>query len=209
MLTIKVFPLGVLEMNTYILHTDTIAVLIDVGENPNPVLEYLTSNNLTLEAIYLTHLHFDHIFGVVDVLQEYPVPVYANEEDMYLLKATLLNPVLYGLPPLNTNFTITPIAEGSGNILGEDVYFFHTPGHTKGSICYYFPAMHTLFSGDVLFKHTIGRTDLPGGEYTQLVDSIAKKLFTLPDVTRVYPGHGESTTIAHEKEYNPAIEELE
>lgn len=209
MLTIKIFPLGVLEMNTHILHTDTTAVLIDVGENPNPILEYLASNNLTLEAIYLTHLHFDHIFGVVDVLQEYPVPVYANKEDMYLLEATLLNPVLYGLPPLNTNFTIIPIVEGSGSILGEEAHFFHTPGHTKGSICYYFPTLHTLFSGDVLFKHTIGRTDLPGGDYAQLVDSIAKKLFTLPDVTRVYPGHGESTTIAHEKEYNPAIEELE
>lgn len=208
MLTIKVLPLGPLETNSHIVHNETHAIFVDVGGNPAPLLSYLVKHSLTLEAVYMTHLHFDHIFGLSNVLQQYSVPAYVYEEDCYLLDNTLLRPENYGLPPLTIDYTFTYIQEGKHTILGEPVEIFHTPGHTLGSLCYYFPQNKFVITGDVLFYQTIGRTDLPGGDYHTLANSIRNKLFTLPDDTLVYPGHGKFTTIGHEKIYNPALEEF-
>lgn len=205
MLTLKVFPLGPLETNSHIIHNEHHAVFVDVGGDPTPLFSYLTTHNLTLEAVYMTHLHFDHIFGLSRVLQHIPVPAYVYEEDCYLLHHPLLTPENYGLPPLVIDYTFQYITTGHKTILGEPVEIFHTPGHTLGSLCYYFPNNSLVITGDVLFYQTIGRTDLPGGDYTTLIQSIETHLFTLPDNTLVYPGHGRYTTIGHEKRNNPEI----
>ena len=208
MLTIKVLPLGPLETNSHILHNETHAILIDVGGDPSPLLSYIKQHNLILEAVYMTHLHFDHIFGLSSVLRENSIPAYVYKEDIYLLEHALLRPESYGLPPLTIDYTFSYIEPGEHTILGEPVELLHAPGHTRGSICYYFPNNKFVVTGDVLFYQTIGRTDLPGGDYSTLVRSIREKLFTLPDNTLVYPGHGRYTSIGHEKTFNPALEEF-
>ncbi|MDE7469253.1 MAG: MBL fold metallo-hydrolase [Desulfovibrionaceae bacterium] len=208
MLTLKVLPLGPLETNSHIIHNETHAIFVDVGGDPTPLLSYIERHSLTLEAVYMTHLHFDHIYGLSHVLRKHAVPAYVYEEDCYLLNHALLRPELYGLPPLTIDYTFTYIEPGQHTILGEPVEVSHTPGHTRGSLCYYFPQSKFVITGDVLFYQTIGRTDLPGGDYPTLATSIREKLFILPDETLVYPGHGRYTTIGHEKEYNPALEEF-
>lgn len=208
MLTIKVFPLGPLETNSHILHNEKNAVFVDVGGDPAPLFAYLQKHSLILEAVYMTHLHFDHIFGLSQVLHKHPVPAYVYEQDCYLLNHTLLRPEAYGLPPLTIDYQFTYINPGPLIILDHSVDALHAPGHTIGSLCYYITENKSVITGDVLFYQTIGRTDLPGGDYPTLAESIRTQLFTLPDDTIVYPGHGRHTTIGHEKRYNPALTEF-
>ncbi|MGL4722884.1 MAG: MBL fold metallo-hydrolase [Desulfovibrionaceae bacterium] len=208
MLTIYFFPLGPLDTNSYIVHNDKEAVLVDVGQHPAPIMRYLEKKSLNVNAIYLTHLHFDHIYGLSFFLKTYPVPVYAHPEDVFLLTSTRVKPENYGLSPLETDFTIHDLYEGTFSLLGVPCKALHTPGHSPGSISYYLEEIHSVIVGDVLFYHTIGRTDFPGGDYDTLANSIRTKLYSLPDETIVYPGHGQPTSIGHEKRHNPCVQEL-
>lgn len=144
------------------------------------------------KAIILTHSHEDHTVGIPAILSKYDIPVYLHADDVPGLKTKV------GTLPVNDGDTMT--------IAGLTFKVLHTPGHSRGGVCYLFEDSATLISGDTLFRETIGRSDLTGGDYDVLMDSITRKLLVLPPDTAVYPGHGPSTTIGHEMTDNPFLQ---
>jgi len=200
---IHTFPLGPLETNCYLLVEGNEAVVVDPGGNPASVVQYLTAHNLKLAAILNTHLHFDHVLGNADFAAATGAPIYANNLDDFLVRPELSGS-RYGLPD-TPPFDHAQQEEGELNLMGLTCKVFHTPGHTPGSLSYYFPAAGALFAGDVLFYRSVGRTDLPGGDFNTLRNAIRGKLFTLPPETVVYPGHGPATTIGDEQRGNPFL----
>lgn len=201
---IQIFPLGPLETNCYLLIQAGEALVVDPGGNPASLVQYLEANKLKLVAILNTHLHFDHVLGNAELAETTGAPIYACPQDAYLLQSEVGSGGGFGLPKVPP-FTYTPLEEGDLTLMGLPCKVIFTPGHTRGSLSYYFPTEGVLFAGDVLFYRSVGRADLPGGDAATLRDSIRGKLFTLPGETVVYPGHGPSTTIAEEKRGNPFV----
>lgn len=207
MLEIKSFSLGPLATNAYVLiHPETNkAIVIDPGMNPKSLLKAI--EGLEVEAILLTHAHFDHIGGVDELRKLKQCPVYLHD----LEADWLTNPNKNGstrwpevCDPMVTDPAEYALDEGQElKLLGESFRVFHTPGHSPGSVSFLYKKH--LFSGDVLFNLGIGRTDLNGGSSQALYDSIHQKLFVLDDDVQVYPGHGPQTTIGFEKENNPYL----
>jgi hydroxyacylglutathione hydrolase len=201
---LKVLILGMVHTNCYtISNTDTNqAIVIDPADNAPAIYEYLQDNNLELKAILLTHGHFDHITGALDLAGLTGVPVYAHEAEGPLLK----NPDLNASGSIGHGFGLEAdilLRDGEEVLLaGFNIGVIHTPGHTAGSTCYYFKDYGMLFSGDTLFYESIGRTDLPTGSFSDILTSIKNKLMLLDDDVRVYPGHGRATTIGHERTNN-------
>lgn len=208
MLTIDTVPLGPLGTNAYIWTNKETnrAVVIDPGMNPGPLLRRL--EGVEVEAILLTHAHFDHIGGVDELRKLKKCPVYLHDLEADWLTTPKKNGSLMWPevgPPISTDPAEYALDEGQIlQLLGEQIKVFHTPGHSPGSVSFLLGDM--LFSGDVLFKLSVGRTDLPGGNHGDLMDSITGKLFKLDDRVQVYPGHGGRTTIGYEKANNPHIE---
>lgn len=200
---IHTIPLGPLETNCYLLENGTEAVAVDPGGDPARVVRYLAKNSLTLTAILNTHQHFDHVLGNAALAEATGAPIYANSLDDFLARPELSGS-RYGLPD-TPPFTHLDQEEGEMTLLGTACTVLHTPGHTPGSLSYYFAAAGAVFSGDVLFYRSVGRTDLPGGDFATLRNAILTKLFTLPPETVVYPGHGPETTVADEQRGNPFL----
>lgn len=197
----KIFQFGPLETTCTVLDNDKEAVVFDLGGDPAKVLKYLKEKNLQLTTIYNTHLHFDHTFGNAALAKATGATIMAGEADSYMLSSELGQGGCYGLPKVEP-YTFTAQAEGETTILGSKCTVLSTPGHSPGSLSFYFPLEKILISGDVLFYRSVGRSDFPGGDGTVLVKTIREKLFTLPDDTVVYPGHGPETSIGYEKENN-------
>ena len=159
-----------------------------------------------IKAILLTHAHFDHIMGIDKVIDRYgEMPVYVEESDLELLHTPSMNE-----STVYTNGYSYPggdvIHDGDViRLIGEDFRVIHTPGHTPGGCCYYMEQEDVLFSGDTLFRTSVGRSDFPGGSASALVRSVKEKLLILPEETHVYPGHMEETTIGYEKRHNPFV----
>ena len=197
-------------VNTYVLSDETNeAVIIDAGcyyeEEQEMLKQYIERNGLTVKHLLNTHLHLDHIFGNAFVSRTYGVMPEASADDEFLLPKTKDYCRMFG-------FKLNEETPSIGNYLkeGDEIRFGNTvlkviqaPGHSPGSLVYYNGKDNCLFCGDVLFRGSIGRTDLDKGDYHQLINSISTKLFVLPDQTIVYTGHGESTTIGNEKMNNP------
>ncbi|TKH33903.1 metal-binding protein [Paenibacillus polymyxa] len=206
-LSIRSFNLGPLQTNAYLLQGDDPqrAVIIDPGMNPGPLLRAIES--LTIEAILLTHAHFDHIGGVEEIRNAKGCPVYLHALEQDWLTSPKLNGSLMwpeASPPISTGPAEYDLAEGQQlNLIGHAFKVLHTPGHSPGSVS--FLCGKDLFSGDVLFRQGVGRTDLTGGRERDLYDSIQNKLFPLGDEVTVYPGHGPKTSIGYEKANNPYI----
>ena len=201
---IHTFPLGPLETNCYLLVEGDEAVAVDPGGNPAMVVQYLTTHKLKLTAILVTHLHFDHVLGVAALAKETGATVYANSRDDFMLRSELGSGGGFGLPETEP-FENENLDEGELTLMGLTCKVLATPGHSPGSLSYYFPAAKAVFGGDVLFHRSVGRSDLPGGDGNTLRETIRKKLFTLPPETVVYPGHGPSTTVSAEMRGNPFI----
>ncbi|MFC5446739.1 MBL fold metallo-hydrolase [Paenibacillus aestuarii] len=207
MIKIDCIPLGPLSTNAYLLSDpDTKkGIIIDPGMNPQPLIKRIA--DLDIEAILLTHAHFDHIGGVDEIRKLKGCPVYIHD----LEADWLTNPKKNGSarwPELGTLIETEPAeyALGEGQVLdflGIRLRVFHTPGHSPGSVSFLYDKH--LFGGDVLFKMSVGRTDLPGGDENTLLDSIQDKLFALDDDVTVYPGHGAKTTIGFERDNNPYV----
>lgn len=207
----RIFKLAVgpFEMNSYIVAEDDgkASLLIDPGDEPERILQLIRQQNLTPERIVCTHTHIDHIRHLAAVKSILNIPLFIHENDLPLLEGLKDQALFFDL---NTS----PVPDVDGFLQDGDVFktgemefkVLHTPGHSPGSICLY--AQGHVFVGDVLFKNSIGRTDLYGGNYDQLIASIQKKLLTLPDETVVHPGHGEDTTIGAEKRNNPFLRNL-
>lgn len=209
-MTVKCFEFNMFPVNTYVLSDETNeAVIIDAGcyyEDEQEMLkQYIERNGLKVKHLLNTHLHLDHIFGNAFVAREYGVKPEASADDEFLLPKVEDYCRTFG-------FKLNEETPSIGNYLkeGDEIRFGNTvlkviqaPGHSPGSLVYYNVKDNCLFCGDVLFRGSIGRTDLDKGDYHQLINSISTKLFILPDQTIVYTGHGESTTIGNEKMNNP------
>ena len=181
------------------------AVIIDPGDEAERILEMIQQQKLIPKYIINTHGHIDHICAIDEVSEVYPVPLAIHPADapMYTDER---NALIYGRSaPLVKRKPDILLQEGDQIAFGTlTLKVLHTPGHTPGSICLVSPS-HCVFSGDTLFQHNIGRTDLPEGNYAQIEQSIRTKLYTLEDDLVVFPGHGEPTTIAEEKYENPFV----
>lgn len=206
---LKIFNTGIMQVNTYVLTDETSkeAIIIDLGGDAHDVLDYIKSKGAKLKAILNTHGHFDHVMGESFVKELMPeVPVYLNKEDWYL--AQNLNAQIQKYAPGFNAPSFTPdfdLNEETEFLLGETPFkIFTTPGHTRGGVCIL--AEDNLYSGDTLFMGTIGRTDLEGGDYDTLINSIKIKLVPLADNIKVYPGHGVSSTMMDEKVSNPYLQ---
>ena len=196
---------GALRTNCYLIYDAETkkALLVDPAEEAHKISRIVDEGGFVPEAILLTHGHFDHIGAVEELRERYHCLVYCLEEEKEVLENAG-----YNLSAMFADsFTVTPdilVKDEQRLIISEfSIQVIATPGHTKGSCCYYFPEDRFLISGDTLFEESVGRTDFPTGSTSALVRSIREKLFVLPSDTTVYSGHGEPTTIEHEKKYNP------
>lgn len=207
------FTFNMFGVNTYILWDDYSreAMIIDPGmvdDNEREIIDgFITSNKLKPSHLVNTHMHIDHSFGISYIAEKYGLRLECNHADQFLAERLKEQARMFGLPISIDELEIS-IGLNDGDILkigNEEVQILQVPGHSPGSIVIYAPESSFLISGDVLFNSSIGRTDLPGGSYNQLISAINNKLMTLPDDTTVYPGHGPETTIGHEKRYNPYI----
>jgi len=201
------FPLGALETNAYVLTNDETkeAIVIDPGCDPEPLL--LGLEDMKVVAVLLTHAHFDHIGGLQVIRDQYQCPVYMHRNEENWLSSPELNGSLMW-PQVTGPMSFQPaehfVKQGDQlEFLGLTLDVLFTPGHSPGSVSYLVDKH--LFSGDVLFRQSIGRTDLRGGDHRTLMESIHNKLFPLGDDVAVYPGHGPITTIGYEKQYNRFI----
>lgn len=208
----KIDPLvlGAFETNSYVLRhseTATDCLLIDTGLDADGLLDFIENRKLNPVAIVFTHGHVDHIGGVATLRGRFAeMKVYIHKLDATMLTEPGSN--LSGITgtPFRTEPEDFSLTEGDMvEQAGLKLLVLHTPGHTPGGICLYSEEDAVAFVGDTLFADSIGRTDFPGGSMSQLIAGIREKLFTLPDETRVYPGHGPATTIGHEKAHNPFL----
>ncbi|MCI9389121.1 MAG: MBL fold metallo-hydrolase [Lachnospiraceae bacterium] len=198
---------GMVMTNCYgLLNTQTKEmILVDPGDSPEVIGRMVEELEGKPVAIFLTHGHYDHILALEAVKEKYQIPVYASKEEEELLGDVSLN--LTG--QVRRPMTVRPETLVSDLekfiVAGFSVQAIHTPGHTKGSVCYYFPEESLLVSGDTLFHGSVGRTDLPTGSTAQMMESLKRLLETLPEETDVLPGHEAATTIGYEKRYNPFV----
>lgn len=210
---IRTFEFNPLGVNTYVLYDKTgECVIIDAScffpDERELLINFILDNNLVVKHLINTHLHFDHIFGVNFIASQFDLKLQAHKDDEFLLGNLSEQLQMFGF---NTNTNYKP--EIGGYLSENDVIAFgdqhlkvlHVPGHSPGSIVFHNEKEKCAVVGDVLFNGSIGRTDLPGGSFEQLIDGIRTKLFTLPDETEIYSGHGPKTTIGNEKKYNPFV----
>jgi len=200
--------LGALMTNCYFVYREGSdeVVLFDPADSGDYLVEKLGENGLKVGAIMLTHGHVDHILGVKAVKEKTGALVYALKEEEILLTDPKLN---LSLAVYGRGVTVTPDVFLKDNdeieICNIKMKVLFTPGHTEGGCCYYIEEAGFLIAGDTLFEESVGRTDYPTGSSTKLVKSIKEKLMVLPDETKVYPGHGNTTTIGNEREFNPFL----
>ena len=214
-MNIQKFTFNNFQENTYVLYDQSKkCIIIDPGcqtkSEENTLFSYIQNLELQPVGIYNTHNHIDHVFGITAVREQYSIPFYCHEGEIEGLRQVPLYAPVYGL-------TMSPINDPDGTLKeGENIQFgntslevLFTPGHSPASVCFLHREEKVLIAGDVLFQNSIGRTDLPGGNYETLMTSIEEKLMPLNDEVIVYPGHGENTTIGTERSENPFIQEWE
>ena len=196
---------GNLGTNCYLIYREESkeAIIVDPADCGEQIFQKLQSQGFTVSAILLTHAHFDHVLGASDLRRVSGAKLYALEEERPLCENSETNvSAMVGRP-----CTIRPntyVVDGQElELAGMTCKVIATPGHTAGSCCYYFEEAEVLICGDTIFQESVGRTDLPTGNASQLVRSIRERIFTLPEETQLFPGHGDSTTVGHEKKYNP------
>ena len=203
-LKIQKFVSNVLMENGYVLYNDVHALVIDPGNVYNDIVSFLKQNKLNVLGVLLTHGHFDHIAGIRPggnpSSAERPQIVMHKADLGWLEKANQYMP-MFGMPSITIPKIDIFVQDGDILNLGNmEIKVIHTPGHTQGGVCYL--ADGKLFSGDTIFREAVGRCDLEGGDFDQIVESIENKIFTLPPETLIYPGHGRMTSVEWEKEHN-------
>lgn len=205
---LRTFPVGPLQCNCTILGDEASgeAMVVDPGDNIPQILAFLAQHKLTLKQIVVTHGHIDHVGGAALLKKATGAPILLNENDLPQLKMMDVQAGWLGVPMPEVVAPDVSADEGMVvGIAGHAATVLHTPGHTQGSICLHFAPEDLLLAGDTLFAGSIGRTDLPGGDGKLILRSLHDRLMTLPDATRVIPGHGPETSIAEERETNPFL----
>lgn len=208
---IKKFTFNNFQENTYIVsNKNGDAFIFDPGNSNLSedlfLFDYIEKNKLTPVALINTHCHIDHILGNKSVLEKYKIPFWAPDGEQMVLESGKVSASMYGIP-----YQISPQpdkwiqTDHKMNLDEEEWKLISSPGHSPASMVFYLPAEGFAIGGDVLFRESIGRTDLPGGNHEMLLNNIQEKLYTLPDETIIYPGHGPETTIGHEKRNNPFV----
>ena len=206
---LEAFPVGPLHCNCTIVGDPATheAIVIDPGEEISRIHRRLTELGLKLTQILITHAHIDHIGGALKLKRLTGAPILLNENDLPLLKMMDEQASWLGVETPETEAPDASLADGlTVGLANYPAQVLHTPGHTQGSVCLYFQPLGLLVAGDTLFAGSIGRTDLPGGNFDQIMDSLQSRLMTLPDETKVLPGHGPATTIGDERESNPFLQ---
>jgi hydroxyacylglutathione hydrolase len=204
----ETFPVGPLQCNCSIIGDETAheAMVIDPGDDINKVLALVGKHNLQVKQIVVTHAHIDHVGGAMKLRAATGAPILLNQNDYALLKMIDVQAAWVGMAPPGAVEIDHSVSTGDTVKAGAHVAsVLHTPGHSEGSICLYFPAEKILIAGDTLFAGSIGRTDLPGGSTEKIMHSLHGTVLELPDETVVMPGHGPATTIGDERESNPFL----
>lgn len=211
MIQVKQLVLNPFQENTYILYNQAgEAVIIDPGcytqSEIDEVKWFVDSNNLAVKYLILTHGHIDHILGIAALKGLYGAESMIHADDLPLIEVSPKHALMFGLDFESAPKIDKSLKEGDKVTFGNStIEIIHTPGHSKGGVCFFLREEKILFSGDTLFNGSIGRTDLMGGSQETLIESIIHKIFPLGDDVVVYPGHGNSTTIAHERKNNPFL----
>lgn len=198
---------GALATNCYIVSDETTgrAFIVDPGGDAKRIMDKVEELHLKVEAILLTHGHFDHIMAVDQLREKFGCKVYLSKAEEALIKDPQQNVSAMFGRPMGTSADEL-IEDGQQlQIAGFQIEVLATPGHTKGGVCYYLKEQEIAFSGDTIFEGSVGRSDFPGGSASELVRSIKDKLCVLPDDTQLFPGHGDSTVVSYEKQYNPFL----
>ncbi len=204
----EILPVGMLQCNCSIFGDEQSreAIVIDPGDNIDDIVAILERHSLKVKAIVITHAHIDHIGGAAKLKGLTGAPVHMNQDDAELYDRLDVQAGWLGMETPDRTAIDTDAREGDSLKLGNaEFQVLHTPGHTQGSISLWIPAENKLIAGDTLFRDSIGRTDLPGGDGRQILRSIHTKLLTLPADATVIPGHGPNTTIGREKDRNPFL----
>jgi hydroxyacylglutathione hydrolase len=206
---LETFPVGPLQCNCTVLGDKASgeAMVVDPGDNIPQILAILARHKLTLKQIVVTHGHIDHVGGAVRLKRATGAPILLNQNDLPLLAMMDEQAGWLGIETPEVAPPDVSAEDGMvAGIAGHAAHIVHTPGHTQGSICLHFAQDNLLLAGDTLFARSIGRTDLPGGDGRQILRSIHDRVLTLPEETRVVPGHGPATNIGEERESNPFLQ---
>ncbi len=212
----EVLVVGALQCNCSILGDEQTreAIVIDPGDEVARILEILKRHRLTAKYILNTHAHFDHVGNCRELKEATGAEIWLHKDDLPIYESAPQQAALfamYGVPPIRVTAVDQFVQDADGVSVGAiDAHIIHTPGHTPGSLSLRIPggAREVLFAGDTLFQGSIGRTDLPGGSFPQILKSIKERLLTLDDETEVWPGHGPKTTIGRERRTNPFLQDL-
>lgn len=211
MFTVIRFTFSPIQENTYVIYNEQgWCAIVDpgcyFGNERNELKDFITERKLAPKYLLNTHCHLDHVFGNKFVHKTWGLEPYIHPNEKPVLEYAPISGMNWGLPFENYQGNLHYLNEGDKLQIGNDIFeILLTPGHSPGSICFYCREQQFVIGGDVLFRESIGRTDLPGGDFDTLIDSIRSKLFILPDEVIVYPGHGPETTIGYEKKHNPFL----
>jgi len=204
----EILPVGPLQCNCSVVADENSreAIVIDPGDDIDRILSILNKHHLTVKQIIITHAHIDHVGGAMKLKKATGAPILLNQNDSALLKMLDVQAAWLGMAapgPVQIDESLNNGDKVSAGSFSAEV--LHTPGHSEGSICLYFAPENKLIAGDTLFAGSIGRTDLPGGSYKKIIESLHERVLALPDETVVVPGHGELTTIGQERHSNPFL----
>ncbi|MBR4423910.1 MAG: MBL fold metallo-hydrolase [Mailhella sp.] len=194
-------PFGMLEANCHIVHNGRDAVVFDPADDTDAILKAVAREGVQLRGAALTHLHADHCLGCAAFSRATGLLPAVGREDWDERELLLCRGMCFGMDM--EPFSAVPVSAGRISWGSLECEALHAPGHSPGSLCYYFAALGIVITGDVLFYRSVGRSDLPGGNTAQLMDSIRGRIYALPDETQVYPGHGPETSVGDEKRLNP------
>jgi len=204
----EILPVGPLQCNCSVIGDEVTreAMVIDPGDDIEDIAAIIRKHNLKVKQIVITHAHIDHVGGAMKLRALTGAPILLNQNDSALLKLLDVQATWIGMASPGAVKIDGELGHGENLSAGSlSASVIHTPGHTEGSVCLYFPAEKLLIAGDTLFAGSIGRTDLPGGSFEKIMQSLHQRVMALPDETIVVPGHGPKTTIADEREGNPYL----